>query len=137
MPWDWLERKITDSSDEWTGFLERGIRVVGDIESSGTLRVNSHVQGTLKSQSMLILGDEADVEGQLEARVVIVGGKFKGIVRALDRVEIHEKGVVSGEVHARCLLIEAGAVFEGTCHMIPEASNGRMVAIPIRAAGRG
>ena len=135
MPWDWLERKITDS-DEWTGFLEQGIRVVGDIESSGTLRVNSQVQGTLKSQSMLILGDQAEVEGQLEARVVIVSGKFKGIVRALERVEIQEKGMVSGEIHSRCLLIEPGAIFEGTCHMMPEASNGRIVAIPIRAAGR-
>jgi cytoskeletal protein CcmA (bactofilin family) len=136
MAWEWLEKKITEA-DEWTGFLERGIRVVGDIESSGTLRVNSRVQGTLKSQSMLILGAEAEVEGQLEARVVIVGGKFKGIVRALDRVEIQEKGVVTGEVHAKCLLIEPGAIFEGTCHMMPEASNGRIVAIPIRAAGRG
>jgi cytoskeletal protein CcmA (bactofilin family) len=136
MAWDWLEKKIADP-DEWTGFLERGIRVVGDIESSGTLRVNSRVQGSLKSQSMLILGDEAEVEGQLEARVVIVGGKFKGIVRALERVEIREKGVVNGEVHARCLLIEPGAIFEGTCHMMPEASNGKIVAIPIRAAGRG
>ena len=136
MPWDWLERKITDS-DEWTGFLERGIKVVGDIESSGTLRVNSRVEGTLKSHSMLILGDASEVEGQLEARIVIVGGKFKGIVRASERVEIHEKGVVTGEVHSKCLLIEPGAIFEGTCHMMPEASNGKIVAIPIRAAGRG
>jgi len=33
-------------------------------------------------------------------------------------VEIQAKGVVTGEIHTPCLVIEPGGIFDGRCHML-------------------
>jgi cytoskeletal protein CcmA (bactofilin family) len=135
MPWEWLQRKGEDS-EEWTGFLEKGVRLVGNLFTTGTFRVNAIVKGDITSERTLILGEDADVEGKLEARVVIVAGKFRGQIRATERAEIQTGAVVTAEVDSPALLIAAGAVFEGSCRMLAQPPDTRVVTIPIRPSGR-
>jgi cytoskeletal protein CcmA (bactofilin family) len=135
MPWEWLQRKGEDS-DEWTGFLEKGVRFTGNLTTTGTFRINAIVKGEITSERTLILGEDADMEGKLEARVVIVGGKFRGQIRASERAEIQTGAVVTAEVDSPALLIGAGAVFEGTCRMLAQTPDLRPVTIPIRPSGR-
>jgi cytoskeletal protein CcmA (bactofilin family) len=135
MPWEWLQRKGEDP-EEWTGFLEKGVRFTGNLSTTGTFRVNAIVQGDLVSDRTLILGEDADVEGRLEARVVIVGGKFRGQIRASERVEIQTGATVAAEVDSPSLLIGAGAVFEGSCRMVANAPDSRPVTILIRPSVR-
>jgi cytoskeletal protein CcmA (bactofilin family) len=135
MPWDWLQRKA-DLSDEWTGFLEKGVRFTGNLSTTGTFRVNAIVKGDIISDRTLILGEDADVEGQLEARVVIIAGKFRGRIRATERAEIQTGAEVKAEVDSPALLIGAGAIFDGNCHMLAQTPDLRPVTIPIRPSGR-
>jgi cytoskeletal protein CcmA (bactofilin family) len=132
MAWGWLDRKQTESS-EWTGFLEKGVRLEGKLETTGTLRIDSAMKGTLVSEGMLILGEHAQVEGEIIGNRVVILGRFTGTIRAKGRVEIHPKAIVSAEVHTPCLVIEPGSVFDGECHM-PQPSDGlKPVAISIRS----
>jgi cytoskeletal protein CcmA (bactofilin family) len=65
---------------------------------------------------------------------VVISGRFDGVIFAKGRVEIQAKGVVTGEVHSPCLVIDPGGIFDGRCHMLgssDSASTG--VTIPIRA----
>src|SRR5580692_12871502 len=112
MPWGWFDHKRGDVSAEWTGFLEQGVKLEGKLESSGTFRIDSAVRGKLVSQESLILGDNAAVEGEIDASTVIMAGRFDGPVRATKRVEIRSRAVVTGEVHSPCIVIEPGAIFE-------------------------
>lgn len=132
MGWGWLDRKHSESSD-WTGFLEKGVRLEGKLESSGTLRIDSAMKGTLVSEGMLILGEHAQVEGEIVGNRVIILGRFTGTIRAKGRVEIHPKAIVSAEVHTPCLVIEPGSVFDGECHMPHSSEATKPVAIPIRS----
>ncbi len=72
----------------------------------------------------------------MEVRGMMVAGRFEGILKAKGRVEIQAKGVVRGEVHAPCLVIEAGGIFDGRCHMTAAGEGQEPVTIPIRAAGQ-
>ncbi len=119
---------------DWTGFIEEGVRLEGKLHLPGTFRINGQVKGTLVSEQSLILGDKARVEGQIEGDYVSVAGAFDGVIFAKGRVEIHAKGRVTGEVHAPCLVIEAGGVFDGQCHMSGSAA--KAVTIPIRSGGQ-
>jgi cytoskeletal protein CcmA (bactofilin family) len=121
---------------DWTGFLDSGIRVEGTLEISGSFRLDGQVKGNILSQQTLILGEGAKVEGQIEGNHVIVAGRFDGVIFAKGRVEIQPRGVVTGEIHAPCLVIEAGGIFDGRCHMLGAAESGKAVTIPIRAANR-
>ncbi len=132
MAWGWLDRKQTESS-EWTGFLEKGVRLEGKLETSGTLRIDSAMKGTITSEGMLILGEHAQVEGEIVGNCVVILGRFTGTIRAKRRVEIHPKAIVSAEVHTPCLVIEPGSVFDGECHLPRLSEATKAVAISIHS----
>jgi cytoskeletal protein CcmA (bactofilin family) len=121
-------------SREFTGFLDKGIHFEGTLEASGVFRVDAHIKGNLLSTHSLILGEGARVEGQIEGNHVVISGKFDGVIFAKGRVEIHAKGVVTGEVHTPCLIIEPGGIFDGRCHMLAASESTKPLTIPIRSA---
>jgi len=133
MAWNWFDRKRQDPS-EWTGFLERGVKIEGKIETAGTFRIDSAMKGTLVSDDSLILGENANVEGEIVGNRVVIAGRFDGSIRARGRVEIQPSAVVTGEIHSPCVVIEPGAIFDGHCHMPAPAEPAKPVTIPIRSA---
>jgi len=129
----WFDRKRHDSG-EWTGFLEKGVKLEGRLETSGTFRIDSTMKGTLVSGETLILGENATIEGQIEGNYVIIAGRFDGTIRAKGKVEIQPKAIVTGEIHTPCLIIEPGALFDGRCHMLAATQAAKPITIPIRSA---
>jgi cytoskeletal protein CcmA (bactofilin family) len=127
-----FDKKRSDSG-EWTGFLEQGVKVEGRIESSGTFRIDTTMKGTLVSDETLVLGDNAAVEGQISGNNIVISGKFDGVIEARGKVELQAKAIVTGEIHTPCLLIEPGALFDGTCRMLTSSDAGKSVTIPIRS----
>lgn len=119
---------------EFTGFLDRGVHFEGTLEASGIFRVDAHIKGNLLSTHSLILGENARVEGQIEGNHVVISGKFDGVIFAKGRVEIQAKGVVTGEIHSPCLIIEPGGIFDGRCHMLAASEVTKPLTIPIRSA---
>jgi cytoskeletal protein CcmA (bactofilin family) len=118
---------------EFTGFLDRGVHFEGTLEASGIFRVDAHVKGNLLSTHSLVLGENARVEGQIEGNHVVISGKFDGVIFAKGRVEIQTKGVVTGEIHSPCLIIEPGGIFDGRCHMLAASEVTKPLTIPIRS----
>lgn len=136
MTWKWSGREDNKGAGEWTGFLDSGVKLEGKLELSGTFRIDSEVKGTITSGQTLLLGDNAKVEGQIEGNHVVIAGRFDGVIFAKGRVEIQPKGVVTGEIHTPCLVIEAGGIFDGRCHMLTSAEATKTVTIPVRAAAQ-
>jgi cytoskeletal protein CcmA (bactofilin family) len=137
MAWPFSDRKMEDSQSEWSGFLDRTVRFEGTLEFSGTLRIEAQVKGNILSNQTLVLGEGAKVEGQIEGNQVIIAGRFDGVIFAKGRVEIQARGVVSGEIHSPCLVIEPGGIFDGRCHMTASSQATKTVTIPFRAANQG
>ncbi len=129
----WFGKGEQGEAGEWIGFLDKGVKLEGTLELTGTFRIDATVKGNIVSGQSLILGENAKVEGQIEGNHVVVGGRFDGVIFAKGRVEIQAKGVVTGEIHSPCLVIEAGGIFDGRCHMLASSEATRSVTIPIRA----
>ena len=121
-------------SDEWSGFLDKSARLQGTLEFKGTFRIQGEVKGTIISSETLVLGEGARVEGQIEGNHIMISGRFDGVIFAKGRVEIQAKGAVTGEIHTPCLVIEAGGIFDGQCHMLAASEAAKPLTIPIRAA---
>jgi cytoskeletal protein CcmA (bactofilin family) len=130
MAWRWLSANRGEHS-EWTGFLEKGSRLEGRLECSGTFRIDSTIKGTLVSDGTLILGKHALVEGEITGNRVVIGGRFSGTIEAKTAVEIQTDAIVAAEIHTPSLVIEPGAVFDGQCHMVPAAAVDPAVEIRI------
>lgn len=137
MAWPRLKNNRSSESGEWSGFLDKSVRLQGTLEFQGTFRVQGEVKGTIISSHTLVVGDDARVEGQIEGNHVMISGRFDGVIFAKGRVEIQAKGTVTGEIHTPCLVIEAGGIFDGQCHMLAASEAAKPLTIPIRAAQNG
>jgi cytoskeletal protein CcmA (bactofilin family) len=138
MAWRWPGGAKSGASDEWTGFIDQGVTMEGTLQVKGTFRIDGNVKGNIISEQTVILGEGAKVEGQIEGNHVVIAGRFDGVIFAKGRVEIQSKGVVTGEVHSPCMVIDPGGIFDGRCHMLGSSDSASApVTIPIRAASNG
>jgi cytoskeletal protein CcmA (bactofilin family) len=138
MAWKWASGSASKNTngDEWTGFLDQGVSLEGTLQLKGTFRLDGQVKGNIISEQTLILGENAKVEGQIEGNHIVIAGRFDGVIFAKGRVEIQPKGVVTGEIHSPCLVIDPGGIFDGRCHMLASSESSAAVTIPIRAASQ-
>jgi cytoskeletal protein CcmA (bactofilin family) len=135
MAWKWPGTSTGSGSEEWTGFIDQGVTMEGTLQLTGTYRIDVNVKGNIISEQTLILCENAKVEGQIEGNRVVIAGRYDGVIFAKGRVEIQAKGVVTGEVHSPCLVIDPGGIFDGRCHMLAssDTATSTSVTIPIRA----
>jgi cytoskeletal protein CcmA (bactofilin family) len=88
----------------------------GDLAVKGLLRVEGSVKGKIQADQ-LILSATAEVEGDLQAKKIIVGGRVVGKLKASELVEILAKGRVKGDVFTDKLLVVEGGEFNGRIEM--------------------
>jgi len=110
------------------GFIDKGSFIRGDLSFDETFRIDGRFEGKIRSGGELILGDDADVNAEMEVGRLSVNGKLKGSVQATERVELLAGARVLGEISTPVLRIEEGAHFEGSCQMGKETSN--LVELP-------
>lgn len=110
------------------GFIDKGSFIRGDLSFEETFRIDGRFEGKIRSGGELILGDDADVNAEMEVGRVSVNGKLKGSVQATERVELLAGARVLGDISTPVLRIEEGAHFEGSCQMGNESSN--LVELP-------
>jgi cytoskeletal protein CcmA (bactofilin family) len=106
-----------DNPDDILSLLAEGVELNGELTFTNGIRVDGVVRGRIRSDSSMIIGPKGRVEAETEIRRISVNGEFHGAIRASDRVEIHREGKVYGDIYTPCLIIEAGALFEGKCNM--------------------
>jgi cytoskeletal protein CcmA (bactofilin family) len=106
-----------EKPDEIQSLLGEGVELNGEISFRDGFRVDGIIKGKIRSEGVLAIGSKGKVEAEVLIKRISINGEFHGVIRASDRVEIHKDGRVYGELYTPCLIIEAGAFFEGKCNM--------------------
>jgi cytoskeletal protein CcmA (bactofilin family) len=91
----------------------------GNLRSKGSVRIDGKIDGGVAAEGVII-GERGEVQGDISARSVVVGGKITGNIHATESLELLTKSQVFGDLHAPQLLIAEGAIFEGSCLMASE-----------------
>ena len=129
---NWKRSRKPSTQNDWSGFLDKAVRMEGTLEVPGTFRLEGQMKGNIVSNGSLTLGEGAQVEGQIEGHHILIYGRFDGVIVAKGRVEILPKGIVTGEIHTHCLVIEPGGIFDGQFHILAAAESDQRITIPIR-----
>jgi cytoskeletal protein CcmA (bactofilin family) len=109
-----------ERNDEIQSILAEGAEFNGELSFTHGLRVDGVVRGKVKADACLFIGPAGKVEAEVSIRRALINGEFRGAIHAADRVEIHREGRVYGDLYTPCLIIEAGATFDGKCNMSEE-----------------
>jgi cytoskeletal protein CcmA (bactofilin family) len=112
-----MQFKKGKETDEIVSLLGEGAELNGEISFTNGLKVDGVVKGKVRSEAALVVGRSGKVEAEVNVKKISISGEFHGVIRASDRVEIYKDGKVYGDIFSPCLIIEAGAIFEGRCNM--------------------
>ncbi len=105
---------------EITALLGRGTHFEGKLHFSGRVRIDGSFRGQISSPDVLIIGEGADVEADIEVGTVIVkGGVVRGSIRASSAVELYVPAQVNGDIHSPEVFMDKGVQFSGKCVMEP------------------
>jgi cytoskeletal protein CcmA (bactofilin family) len=102
---------------ELNGFLDRGSSFKGELEFDDTMRIDGKFNGRITSKNELIVGESAQIEGDIHVGRIAISGTVVGKIVADQRVEIHRNGKVYSDIDTPALIIEEGAIFQGNCVM--------------------
>src|SRR5262245_31941490 len=105
---------------EITALLGRGTHFEGKLFFEGRIRVDGSFRGEIRGEDVLVIGDGAQVVGDIEVSTCIVtGGQVEANIRARDAIELYAPSRVTGDLHAPAIFIDRGVLFEGSCKMAP------------------
>ena len=104
-----------------SGFVGGGTVVTGEANFKAMMRVDGHLSGRVSSTSgTLIVGANGKVDANIEVAVAVIHGTINGDIIATQRLELGRAAKVNGNIQTPSLMIEQGAVFEGSCKMIQQ-----------------
>ncbi len=112
-----FKENIKDNVSTELNFIGKGTIITGDIHTSSNLRVDGKVKGKVVCKNTLTIGEGGVVEGDIQANNAIIGGKINGKIVVDEKLELESKSSLIGELKAKKLIIDEGAVFDGTSTM--------------------
>ena len=102
---------------EITTLLGRGASFEGKLTFEGTVRIDGRFKGEVFSDDVLVIGEGAIVEAEVDIGEIIIQGTVVGNIKAKRSIEIHAPGRVKGDLHTPSLQIDKGVIFEGRSFM--------------------
>jgi cytoskeletal protein CcmA (bactofilin family) len=94
-----------------------GMKVVGDCESDGTIRIEGSVEGSVRAGKAVVVGKDGVISGDVATQDAVIAGTIRGTLVAESRLELQATCRIEGDVRARRMQLEEGALLNGTVHM--------------------
>ena len=83
-----------------------------------SMTIEGEVEGLLESQSLLTVGPNGKVLGNIKARRVAIFGSVRGNVEVTEKIAIREQGSLIGDIKAAGISIDDGAYFKGSIDIV-------------------
>jgi cytoskeletal protein CcmA (bactofilin family) len=100
------------------------ITIKGEISGEEDILVEGVVEGLIKVDHEVRVGDKGRVKARVEAQTIIISGEVQGDCHATARIEIQASGRLTGDIRAPRIVIAEGALFRGNSDMSSGAKAG-------------
>ena len=93
--------------------LSSDVEIKGTVKFTNDLVVDGRIEGEIQSDGNLTVGETARLKAEIKTGTVVVYGKVHGNIIAAEKVELKSTAEVVGDIKAKILSIEPGAIFVG------------------------
>jgi cytoskeletal protein CcmA (bactofilin family) len=93
--------------------LSSDVEIKGSVKFTNDLVIDGKIEGQISSEGNLTIGENARIKAEISTATIMVYGKVHGNLTATDRIELKASAEVVGDIKAKTLSIEAGAIFVG------------------------
>ena len=90
--------------------------IKGDMKLDCNIYIDGKIEGDVESSTLITIGEQGKVIGNIKAQRIIISGYLKGRAEA-NEMELINKGKIYGDLITKKLSIEDGVIFEGSNKM--------------------
>jgi cytoskeletal protein CcmA (bactofilin family) len=114
------EHPTNTPKDNWLGFVGDVLMFTGEVRFKSMLRIDGNFSGRVNSSDgTLVVGTGAQVtDAVIEVAVAKINGTVEGDISASQELVLGRTASVKGKLAAHSLIIEEGALFDGSCRWI-------------------
>jgi len=123
----------SEASGAEVNLIGKGTSVKGEVYADSSIRIDGKLNGKLVCKSTLTVGQSGEIEGDVEANNANISGKIKGKLIVKQKLVLESTSSLIGELKAAKLIVDEGAVFDGTSHM---GSNGTVYKEPVKISDK-
>ncbi|MBN2017533.1 MAG: polymer-forming cytoskeletal protein [Candidatus Cloacimonetes bacterium] len=87
----------------------------GEIHSEGGVRIDGSVEGKIKCDGFLLVGEKANIKADIQSCEAIISGKVEGNITIEKKLELKSSAYINGDIIARVLSMESGTQICGNC----------------------
>jgi len=100
----------------------------GEVAGEGDFRILGKFDGEINVTGRVYVGEGAQVDANINAAAIVIGGTVRGNLSASTRVEILPSGVLTGSLRTGSLSAADGASVKGEIWVERPAAGGRTAA---------
>lgn len=97
--------------------LTAGSKIVGNITADSDFRIDGLIEGDLQCTGKVVIGEAGRVKGTIACQNAEILGLLEGKITCSQQLSLRSSGKIVGDVHTKTLIVEPGALFNGTCSM--------------------
>ena len=102
--------------------LSKDVQITGSLTFKGELSFDGTIKGGHINGRKLIVGENADVEGNITADEVTISGQVKGNATVAERCHLSASARLNGDLTTSRLIMEEGATFIGMSKISPRGA---------------
>jgi cytoskeletal protein CcmA (bactofilin family) len=121
---------VTTIVPKQSAVIGPSMTIKGEIRAREELLVDGEVEGLLESQSLLTVGPNGKVRGNIKAREVAIFGSVRGNVDVTEKIAIREQGSLIGDIKGAGISIDDGAYFKGSIDIVRPEPKAIAKAVP-------
>ena len=97
--------------------LTAGSKIVGTITADSDYRIDGTIEGELNCTGKVVIGEAGKIKGTVVCANAEIMGLMDGKITCHQQLSLRASGKVQGDVITKTLIVEPGALFNGTCKM--------------------
>lgn len=94
-----------------------GTVIEGDVSTSGDIRIDGSLKGSIKVKGKLVLGVSGNVDGEVFCQNADISGTLKGKIVVSELLSLKASAKLTGDILTNKIAVEPGATFSGSCSM--------------------
>ncbi|MBW6508990.1 MAG: polymer-forming cytoskeletal protein [Desulfuromonadales bacterium] len=112
-----VKKPVAIDKADIKAFMGQGSRFEGTLNFDELVRLDGIFTGEICSSDTLVVGETAQIEGQISVGALILSGRFVGGIKATTMVELRAPAQVDGTIETPCLKIDEKVIFNGEIKM--------------------
>lgn len=91
--------------------------ITGDIITKGDIRLDGKLEGNLRVEGKVIIGETGQIQGTVSCKNLEVLGKISGKIEVSELTVLKLTAILQADIITKKLGVEPGAIFTGHCQM--------------------